>query len=75
MAKFSEMVSQINEETDEGESMDSLLKQANEMKIITDRVGREILVFLSDYRKYFGKVFIYAGNVRFTLYNLIEGLS
>lgn len=35
----------------------------DKLKKFTDRIGIEILEFLSDYRKYFGKVFIYEDNV------------
>jgi hypothetical protein len=35
-----------------------------QLKSKTDETGREIFSFLSDYRKYFGKTFIFEGTVR-----------
>ena len=40
-----------------------LYSMMSELKVLTDKVSREILEFLSDYRKYFGKTFIFEGTV------------
>jgi hypothetical protein len=33
----------------------------SQLKLLTHSIAKEILSFLSDYRKYFGKVFIFEG--------------
>ena len=40
-----------------------LYSMMNELKLATDSVCRDILSFLGDYRKYFGKTFIFEGTV------------
>jgi hypothetical protein len=49
-----------NEKSDKSMALYSMTK---ELKIATDVVARDILAFLGEYRKYFGKTFIYEGTV------------
>lgn len=40
-----------------------LYSMTNELKVVTAQSAKEILEFICDYRKYFGKIFVFEGTV------------
>lgn len=69
MGKLQGLVKDLNNQRGKQDEADKVLySMMEELKNITSHVGMEILGFLGDYRKYFGKVFIFEGTVRPILY-------
>ena len=61
MSRLQALVRELNEGIEERQ--DTLEGMVQGLKASTKSAGQEIVSFLSDYRKYFGKTFIYEGTV------------
>lgn len=61
MGRLQAHVKELTEGTEE--KQDALDGMVSGLKVATKGAGQDIISFLSDYRKYFGKTFIYEGTV------------